>query len=101
MNSDGDLISGAHVFELWLSDSAGGAGLTATAASGTVTVKSASGEVLGTLTAKKALIVQSLTTGIFTLEITDTAKTAFVVCARIPGNGLTKVVTTLSGASYG
>lgn len=97
----GTVVTGAHVFEIWLSDATSGAGLTATTTSGTVTVKSVSGEVIGTLTTKKALMVQSLATGVFTLEITDTAKTAFKVCVKIPGTGLTKVVVTLAGASYG
>ncbi len=97
----GNILAGAHIFDLWLSDSADGADLTATTASGTVTAKSASGIVLGTYTAKKSLRVQSLATGVFTLEITDEAKTAFKVCVQVPGTGLTLVVVTLATGDYG
>lgn len=101
LDDAGNVVTGNHVFEIWLSDDAGGNGLTGTTASGTVTAKSASGNVFVALVAKKLILVQTLATGIFTLEITDSGKTAFVVCAKIPSNGLTKVVTTLATASYG
>lgn len=98
----GNTVAGAHLFDLWLSDdTVAGAGLTATLASGTVTNKTSGGTVWNTYTAKKALAVQSLATGIFTLEITDSAKTAFVVCAKVPGTGLTQLLATLATASYG
>ena len=87
LDGNGDLVAQPHVLLVWLSDAATGAGLTATTASGTVTAKSASGAVLGTLTAKKALVVQTLATGVFTLEITDTANTTFRVCAQNPYSG--------------
>lgn len=97
----GTTVAAPVNFDLWLSDSATGEGLTATTASGTVTAKAASGAVLGTYTAKKALRVQSLATGIFILEITDTAKTAFKVCAAAPETGLTVVGETLATGDYG
>lgn len=101
LDSEGALLAGVHNFDVWLSDDAAGAGLTSHTASGAVGVKSASGELIGTLTTKKALSVQTLATGIFTLEITDTGKNHFVVCAKCPGTGLTVVLATLSDASYG
>ena len=93
----------ADVFNLtiWLSDAATGAGLTGTSASGTVQAKSASGADLGTLTAKKALVVQTLATGIYILEITDTAKTGFYPCAALPSTGATVVGTQLVSGDYG
>jgi hypothetical protein len=97
----GATLAGVHNFDLWLSDAATGAGLTGTAASGTVTAKSASGEVVGTYTAKKALRVQTLATGIFILEITDTGKTAYKVAAAAPGTGKTVVGITLETGDYG
>ena len=97
----GGTLAGVHNFDLWLSDAASGEGLTGTTASGTVTVKAASGAVVGTLTAKKALRVQTLATGLFILEITDTAKTAFKVCAQVPGTGKTVVGITLAAGNYG
>jgi len=100
-DSSGDLITGVQNLKLWLSDSATGAGQTAVTASGTVTNKTASGTVLDTLTAKKSLIVQTLATGVFTLEITDTAKTAFYVCVQNPFTGKTVVSTVLATGDYG
>ena len=93
-------VASPVIFHLWLSDAATGAGLTGTAASGTVTVKSASGAVIGTLTSKKALVVQALATGVFILEITDSSKTAYYVCAQTP-HGETKIATVLATGDYG
>ena len=86
------------VFDLFLSDSAAGAGLTAVTASGAVANDGASGADIGTLTTKKALRVQANASGVYALSITDTAKTAFKVCVAL--DGLPFVVTTLSAASY-
>lgn len=98
---DGNIIPGVHNFELWLSDDADGQGHTGTTASGTVTAKSASGTVIHTQVSKKALRVQTLKTGIFILEITDTAKSLFKVCAQTPDIGKTVVGATLTAANYG
>jgi hypothetical protein len=99
---DGAGAAIARVFNLdvWLSDATSGAGLTGTTASGTVTAKTSSGIVLHTDTAKKALRVQTLATGVFILEITDSAKTAFYVCAQGP-DGETYISTVLATANYG
>lgn len=95
----GNTVAAVHNIDVWLSDDVAGEGLTGTTASGTVTNKAASGIVLSTYTAKKALRVQSLKTGVFVLEITDTAKTAFKVCASIAGR--TVVLATLVTGNYG
>ena len=100
-DASGNLITGVQNLKLWLSDASTGAGQTGTTASGTVTAKAASGTVLDTLTAKKSLIVQTLATGVFTLEITDTAKTAFYVCVQNPFTGKTVVSTVLATGDYG
>lgn len=97
----GSTLAGVFNLDVWLSDSTTGAGLTGTAASGTVTAKAASGAVIGTYEAKKALRVQTLATGIFILEITDTSKTAFKVCAAVPSTGKTVVGITLATGDYG
>ncbi len=96
----GNAIAETFNFDIWLSDDAGGQGLTSTTASGAVEPKAASGTSLKVYTAKKALRVQSLKTGVFVLSITDSAKTAFKVCVQVPGTGRT-VVTTLAGTDYG
>jgi len=94
-------IASGIPFNVWLSDAATGVGLTAVTASGTVTVKTASGAVFGTLTAKKALVVQPLATGIFTLEITDSARTGFYIAVQLPGSGQVSVSRVLVTADYG
>lgn len=97
----GNTLARVHQLDLWLSDDVDGEGHTTATASGTVTNKAASGLVVATQVAKKALTVQTLKTGIFILEITDTAKTLFKVCARAPGTGRSIVGITLLTASYG
>ena len=97
----GDLIANPQILDVWLSDATTGAGLTGVTASGTVQAKSASGTDLQAVTAKKHLRVQTLATGVYTLEITDTAKTHFKVCVAHPLTGKTIVVATLATASYG
>lgn len=93
-------VASPVIFTIWLSDAATGAGLTSTSASGTVQAKSASGADFEVMTAKKAIKVQALATGIYILEITDTAKTAFFVCAQTP-HGETKIATVLATGDYG
>ena len=100
LDPDGATLAQPVIFDIWLSDAATGAGLTGTSASGTVTVKSASGAVLVEAAAKKHLVVQALATGIFTLEITDSAKTTFYVCAK-NGKGGVNVSTILATGDYG
>lgn len=79
----GTAIAAPFHLDVFLSDAATGVGLTGTTASGTVVAKSASGTDLATLVSKKALRVQTLGTGIYILQITDTAKTGFYVCAAL------------------
>lgn len=90
-----------HVAALlvWLSDSATGAGLTTTSASGTVQAKSGSQD-LAALTAKKCLLVQTTAAGLYTLEITDTAKTLFKVCVATLQGGVPTIATLIAG-NYG
>lgn len=97
----GATLAGIRNLEVWLSDAATGAGLTATTASGTVTAKSGEGTVLTALTAKKHIIVQTKADGTFILEITDSAKTAFYVCAALPGTGVPEVSSQLVTGNYG
>lgn len=97
----GQTIAEPRTYDVYLSDAATGAGLTAVTASGTVTNASAAGTVVGTNTAKKALRVQALATGLFTLEITDTAKTGFYVCVVDPATGKPYVSAQLVTANFG
>ena len=86
---------------VWLSDAATGVGLTGTQASGTVQAKAASGTDFAALTAKKALLVQTKADGSYILEITDTAKTGFYVCATPLRGGAPSVSAQLTAAKYG
>jgi len=101
VDSAGVAIAECFNLDVWLSDAATGAGVTATAASGTVAVKSASGVDFEVVTAKKYTRVQTLATGIYILEITDTAKTGFYACAVIPSIGKTVIGTQLVTGDYG
>ncbi len=101
LDGNGDAVASAIPLTVWLSDAATGAGLTGTGASGTVQAKSASGADFGVLSAKKALIAQSLATGIYTLEITDTSKTGFYVCIQNPFTGAISVSRQLVTGDYG
>lgn len=101
LDGNGAAVADAAPITVWLSDAATGAGLTGTSASGTVQAKSASGADFGVLTAKKALIAQPLATGIYTLEITDTAKTGFYVCIQNPFTGAISVSRQLVTGDYG
>jgi len=100
VDAAGNPVLGVHNLDVWLSDAASGAGLTGTTASGTVQAKSASGTVLTAYVAKKALRVQTLATGVFVLEITDTAKTGFYIGAQLGGR-VAIVSSQLVAASYG
>lgn len=79
-NQNGVLVAGVRQIEFFLSDAATGAGLTATAASGTVAP--VTGTLLTALTAKKHLICQTDATGTLVVAITDTAKTGFYPCVN-------------------
>lgn len=97
-----DVATTSHLLDIWLSDDAQGEGLTSTSASGTVTAKSSEGAVLTALTAKKHIRgVTKAGAGTFILEITDTAKTGFYVCAALPGSGRVYVSDQLVTGDYG
>lgn len=97
----GATVAGVYNLDVWLSDAAAGAGLTGTTASGAVAAKAASGVDLLAYTAKKAIRVQTLATGVYILSITDTAKTGFYICGQAPGTGRAVVSAQLVAGSYG
>ncbi len=99
-DADSNTVAAPLLCTVWLSDAATGVGLTGTAASGTVQAKSASGADFGVLTAKKAIIAQTLATGIYILEITDSSKTTYYVCAQAP-NGAVSISAQLASGDYG
>lgn len=101
VDADSNPVEAIQVLTIFLSDDDAGEGLTAVTASGDVGAAAAGGEVFGTLTAKKALVVQTLDDGTFTLQIEDDAKTEFFPCAVIPSTGQVSVGTQLETADYG
>lgn len=100
-DADGGTIAGVHSLLVWLSDAATGVGLTSTSASGTVQAKAASGTDHAALSSKKSLLVQTLANGTYVLEITDTSKTGFYVCASDLRSGITNVSSQLVTGNYG
>jgi len=100
IDRNGRPIASVFNIDVYLSDSANGDGLTTVTASGAVAVKASNGADLGTIQAKKFLRSQTTTAGKYVLSITDTAKTAFVVCVAGIGraNQLSDALVT---ANYG
>ena len=96
----GNAISGVFMFDVTLSDAATGAGLTATTASGGVAA-GASGAIIGTYTASKAIKAQTNASGRFILAITDSSKTTFYPCAQLSHAQKIQVGTRLTAANYG
>ena len=99
-DGNGVAITGPTTALVYLSDAASGYGLTATAASGTVQAKSASGTDLTVVSAKKAINVMCKADGTYILEITDSSKTGFYPCILIPGQKVI-VGTQLVTGNYG
>ena len=97
----GNALAGVFDLDIWLSDAATGAGVTATTASGTVAAAAASGYDITDYTAKKFKRVQTKADGTYVLAITDTAKTHFYVAWQVPGLGSTVVSAQLLTANYG
>lgn len=98
-DKNGNPIAQQTALDVYLSDSATGAGVTATTASGAVAAGSA-GVDLVDLTAKKFKKVLTDNTGKYVLSITDTAKTGFYVCAVNPAIGVVSVSRQLTAADY-
>ena len=100
--ADGTAIAEPMLFTWWLSDVTTGIGYwTGTSASGTVQAKSAKGVDFHVLVAKKCTTSQTLATGIYTLEITDTNKGLFYVCVANPLTGKAIVSRVMTAADYG
>jgi hypothetical protein len=92
--------AGTQTGTVWLSDSSDGAGLTATPPE--TLAAGASGTSLGALTTAKALKFITNTAGLFILSITNTAHTAFYVCAQLDkGRRIAPQITQLATGNYG
>lgn len=93
-------ISQSPIFDVWLSDSAQGTGLTATTPSGGFAAEASDGTIWQTVTASKAIRAQPNASGFFGLAITDSARTNFYVCVQNPMTGLISILK-LTTANYG
>lgn len=87
LDADGEVVdAGVAPLDVYLSDDADGNGLTATTASGGIAAKSGEGVDLETVTAAKHLrCLTKNDAGTYVLQITDSAKTGFYVCAIVAG----------------
>jgi hypothetical protein len=99
---DGTGTASGRAFGLdwYLSDSATGNGLTATAPSTSAGAGSAGTDLLVKV-AKKATDVLTDNTGKYVLAIVDTAKTGYYVCVFCPGTGNIFVSAQLQTSNYG
>lgn len=97
-DANGDTVAGVFELILHMSEAATGAGLTGDAYSGDLTATV--GEILGALTAKKAWVIQTAATGIFTATLVDSANPAdqYVAVKKPVGPGL--VVSAISGTNW-
>jgi len=100
-DSLGVAVAGVFALDVYLSDDPAGAGLTATTASGAVTAATSGGTELNAMVAKKAFRVLTKADGTYKLSITDSAKTAFVVCAQLPSFGKVNASAALVTGNYG
>lgn len=100
-NKDGQVIPGMHVLDVYLSDDAAGVGLCAVGPSGAVAAKTASGTVLGILTAAKAFRAVTLSTGKLTMTIQDDVTPVLLyVAASIPTVGRIQVSRKTVAGDY-
>lgn len=94
----GNTIAAVHAFELFMSESSSGIGLTGDTYSGTLTA--GTGAILTTLTAKKHFSVVTAATGIFVGTLVDSANpTDQYVVVKSPVDG-TLTVSAASGTSW-
>lgn len=96
-NGGQPIVNTPYDFDVILSDSPYGVGVTATAPSASAVVTT--GANLNSYAANKAFYVQCNAAGLVVLTITDTAKTPYVVMAQAP-NGVPTVLA-LAGGNYG
>ena len=95
----GVAIDAIHCLECYISDDADGSGLTATAASGSLTA--AAGTILTALTAKKHVLANTNASGVLTLLLVDSANTADErFCVKNPFNSKLIVGAATVGTDY-
>lgn len=95
---NGNTLARAFAFHMFMSESAAGLGLTADTYSGDLT--STTGTTLGTLTSKKAWLLQTHTTGIWVGTLVDSANpTDQYVVVSHPVNGA-MTISAASGTSW-
>jgi hypothetical protein len=98
-DASGTAVSGIHTVQVYISDDADGNGLTATAASGTLTA--ATGTILTALTAKKHIIANTSSAGVLKLLLVDSANTVGErFCAVLPASGKITVGEATVATNY-
>lgn len=95
--NEGANVAVATVIEAWVSDSAAGLGLTATANTSEVTLTS--GALMGINIAEKSWVIQTDATGKAVLVITDTGKHATFVACSTPHRSANSVAA--AACAYG
>ena len=95
---DGSAVAGNFLFDLLLSDSSGGYGLTSSAAD-TLAAASSGGEIELVMTAAKSLRVQTNSSGAFVLAVTSSAKHTYYPVGYWAGRAF--VGAQLTSGSYG
>lgn len=96
-DADGNTMAGIYAFEMYMSEAATGIGLTGDTYSGDLTASV--GGVAAVRTSKKAWLIQTHTTGIFTGTLVDSANPAdqYVVVVLPSGQ---RVVSVASGDNW-
>jgi hypothetical protein len=100
LDAGGKPVPETTTFTLWMSEAATGAGLTGDTYSGDLTIVSGYGLILVPLTAKKAWIVQTNSSGVFKATLVDSGNPAdqYVVAALPLAGGV--VVSSVSGTNW-
>jgi len=93
-------------FDLWLSDTADGAGVIAGTPSGTVSIALGIGTILKTYVSKKAFRVQNIgpdqgLDGLVGFQVNDTGKGAFYPCIALQIGGKAVVGNQVVSGDYG
>jgi len=98
-DNEGVALAAVINFDLWTSDAATGAGLSANANTSELTCST--GALLGVLTTEKMWRAQTDATGKCVAVITDTNKSLNFYCASVTGHAAPEVSTKLAATNYG
>lgn len=83
---NGDAVAAKTVVQVWVSDAATGAGIQASASSGTVELDA--GTIMATHTAKTHFEIETSTAGLFTISLVDSGNDAAYIAVKLPNGKL-------------